>query len=72
MKRVGSFRDNFSLEISQQNFLRELKVPENGWMKGAKDALVDEAEVVVAALDHGRLGLVPDPFHHDGVSLKCI
>ena len=41
-------------------------------MKGAKYALVDEAEVVVAALDDGRLGLVPDTFHHDGVSLKCI
>jgi hypothetical protein len=39
-------------------------------MKGPEDALVDEAEVVVAPLDHRRLRLMAHALHHDCVGLE--
>jgi len=70
VKRVRPFRDDLGFEVPEKDLFRELKVPENGGMKGPEDALVDEAEVVVAPLDHGGLGFVTNPLHHDRVGLE--
>ena len=54
---VRPLRDDFGLEVSDQDFFGKEKVAEDGGVKRLEDALVDEAEVRVPSLNHRRVRL---------------
>ena len=76
MECLLALRDDLRLEISNEDLLWEEEVAEDGGVKVLEDALVHEAEVVVAPLDHrgprvrrSVAGRVCAP-HPDGVTLR--
>ena len=76
MERLRALRDDLGLEVADEDLLGEEEVAEDGGVKVLEDALVHEAEVVVAPLDHRgpRVGRrvarrVRAP-HPDGVTLR--
>ena len=76
MERLLALGDDLGLEVADEDLLGEEEVAEDGGVKVLEDALVHEAEVVVAPLDHrrpqvrARVASRVRPTHPDGVALR--